>query len=267
MPPWSENVATMLTRYDEPTQTFRVQRWISSLPGGHFITPSLHLIEGPIANLEGTGPWVMMFGSGEYRNSKGYLAITPAATFATGDNTRYFSGFDITGPRWSEREIDAVPIIDENDVGDISVTWVEEARLWVAMYDSLEPRGILVRSARYPWGPWSEPQIVYEPSRELGYGIFIYDPSRKDNDKLHGPFNDPDNKQETSYGGFYAPYMIERFNRVKGTELTLSWLMSTWNPYVVVRMESKLQILPPEAPAPPAAVRTADIPAGYGIEP
>jgi len=187
MPPFSENVATMLTRYDEPTQSFRVQRWISSLPGGHFITPSLHLVEGPIAGLDGDGPWVMMFGSGDYRNSHGYLGVTPAATFATGENTRYFAGFGTQGPIWSTRELDASPIIGQDDVGDISVTYVKDLGLWVALYDSLNPRGILARYAAYPWGPWSEEQIVYEPSREIGYGVFIYDPTRKDNEKLAGP--------------------------------------------------------------------------------
>jgi hypothetical protein len=267
MPPWSENVATMLTRYDEPTQTFRVQRWISSLPGGRFITPSLHLIEGPVANLEGSGPWVMMFGSGDYRNSMGYLGITPAATFATGEGTRYFAGFGTQGPIWSAREADAMPIIDQKDVGDISVTYVKEISLWVALYDSLDPRGILMRYAAHPWGPWSEEEIIYEPSRETGYGVFIYDPTRKDNDKLHGPFNDPDNKQETSYGGFYAPYVIERFTRAGNGEVSLHWLMSTWNPYVVVRMESRFKVLAPEKAPEPQPVRTADLPAGYLIDP
>jgi hypothetical protein len=267
MPPFSENVATLLTRYDEPTQSFRVQRWISSLPGGHFITPSLHLVEGPIAGMEGEGPWVMMFGSGNYRNSHGYLGVTPAATFATGEGTRYFAGFGSQGPVWSAREADAQPIINQEDVGDISVTYVKEAGLWVALYDSLNPRGILARYAAYPWGPWSDEQIIYEPSRETGYGVFIYDPSRKDNDKLAGPLNDPGNKASETYGGFYAPYIIERFTRVANGQVTLSWLMSTWNPYVVVRMESKLNVYAPEPPPAPVAVRTADLPAAYNIEP
>jgi hypothetical protein len=137
----------------------------------------------------------------------------------------------------------------------------------VALYDSLNPRGILVRYAAYAWGPWSEEQIIYEPSRETGYGVFIYDPSRKDNDNLVGPFNDPENKASESYGGFYAPYVIERFTRVANGEITLHWLMSTWNPYVVVRMESKLSVLAPEPPPAPVAVRMADLPASYLIEP
>ena len=67
--------------------------------------------------------------------------------------------------------------------------------------------------------------------------------------------------------GFYAPYIIERFTRVANGQVTLSWLMSTWNPYVVVRMESKLNVYAPEPPPAPVAVRTADLPAGYNIEP
>ena len=46
--------------------------------------------------------------------------------------------------------------------------------------------------------------------------MFIYDPSRKDNDKLAGPINDPGSKESETYGGFYAPYIIERFTRQNG---------------------------------------------------
>ena len=43
-------------------------------------------------------------------------------------------------------------------------------------------------------------------------------------------------------GGAYAPYIIERFTRVRAQDLELHYLMSTWNPYVVVRMRSTFRI-------------------------
>ena len=44
------------------------------------------------------------------------------------------------------------------------------------------------------------------------------------------------------FGGFYAPYIIERLTRVEGEYLTLHYVLSTWNPYVVVRMRSTLRV-------------------------
>ena len=42
--------------------------------------------------------------------------------------------------------------------------------------------------------------------------------------------------------------------------------MSTWNPYVVVRMETKLNVLAPEKAPDPGGAH-GDLPAGYNIEP
>ena len=49
-------------------------------------------------------------------------------------------------------------------------------------------------------------------------------------------------------GGFYAPFVMNRFTQdvvpqPAGTkQTTIYWLVSTWNPYVVVVMQSTLQL-------------------------
>ena len=50
------------------------------------------------------------------------------------------------------------------------------------------------------------------------------------------------NNPVTTRGGVYAPFQIERFARVAGDTLTISYTMSTWNPYTVVRMRSQFGI-------------------------
>jgi len=40
--------------------------------------------------------------------------------------------------------------------------------------------------------------------------------------------------------GAYAPYVIERFTKLEGSELSLYYVLSTWNPYVVVLMKSRV---------------------------
>jgi hypothetical protein len=44
------------------------------------------------------------------------------------------------------------------------------------------------------------------------------------------------------HGGFYAPYVVERFTKVVGSELHLYYVLSTWNPYVVVLMKSRFRV-------------------------
>ncbi|MGC2765994.1 MAG: hypothetical protein WB607_10870 [Candidatus Acidiferrum sp.] len=44
------------------------------------------------------------------------------------------------------------------------------------------------------------------------------------------------------HGGAYAPYVVERWTKVQGSELSIYYVLSTWNPYVVVLMKSRLHI-------------------------
>ncbi|MDE3193468.1 MAG: hypothetical protein KGN00_07265 [Chloroflexota bacterium] len=46
----------------------------------------------------------------------------------------------------------------------------------------------------------------------------------------------------TMFGGDYGPYMLERFTTVDAATLDLQYLLSTWNPYTVVRMRTVLRI-------------------------
>lgn len=43
-------------------------------------------------------------------------------------------------------------------------------------------------------------------------------------------------------GGEYPPFLIERFTRVVGNALKIYYMMSTWNPYTVVKMRSTFTI-------------------------
>jgi hypothetical protein len=44
------------------------------------------------------------------------------------------------------------------------------------------------------------------------------------------------------HGGAYAPYVVERWTKVRGSELDLYYVLSTWNPYVVVLLKSRLRV-------------------------
>lgn len=240
LPDPSVNGYSVLTRFDEATRRFTLLRTIASRPnGGRFVTTSLYEY----------GSDVLVFGLGAYRGSNVYLSIVPASTFETGAGTRYFTGLVNGQPTWSTSEPAAVPVVvdDPPTIGNVSVTFSKDLGLWLMTYDgghSPSTAGVYFAYAAEPWGPWSTPQLVFNPRRDGAMGTFIHDPRIVPNppgDGLNGPtigFNDP----YTTNGAAYAPYMIERFTRVTGDKLSIYYTVSTWNPYTIVEMRSDFTI-------------------------
>ena len=235
---------SVLTKFTPPA-TFKPLRTISQLPAGRFIKMSMHAGPGPVAGLPAGGPFVIIWGTGAYRKSDAYLSIVPAANFETGKGTRYFAGLDTTGaPTWSENEPDARPIVENGTMGDLSVTWCNDLGLWLMTYDSRGPtRGIEFSYSRTPWGPWSGPQIVFNAVRDGAVGKFIHNPRAHPDDGLAGPVIGKGRANPASVrGGAYAPYVVERWTKVRGSKLDLYYVLSTWNPYVVVLMRSEFTV-------------------------
>ncbi|HSZ19470.1 MAG TPA: DUF4185 domain-containing protein [Candidatus Acidoferrum sp.] len=236
---------TVLTKFAAP-ETFQTVRMISELPQGRFIRMSMHVQPGPVVGLPAGGPFILTWGTGKYRESDAYLSIVPVGQFEAGKGIRYFAGLDASNaPAWSDNESDATPIVKDGTLGDLSVTWCKDLGLWLMAYDRrTQPNGIAFSYSRTPWGPWSEPQILFNPVRDNAYGRFIHAPLRKIDDGLEGPVLGQRNRVSAAEvrGGAFAPYVVERWTRVQGSELELYYVISTINPYVVVLMKSLLQI-------------------------
>jgi hypothetical protein len=179
---------SVLTRFTPPS-TFQPLRTISQLPEGRFIKMSMHIDPGSTAGLPSGGPFVFIWGTGVCRQSDAYLAIVPEANFETGQGTLYFAGLDPSGaPTWSNKESEAVPIVKNGTLGDLSVTWCKDLGCWLMTYDRRAPTtGIVFSYSSTPWGPWSEPQIIFNDARDGALGKFIHDPKIKPDDGLEGP--------------------------------------------------------------------------------
>ena len=230
----------MLLQFDEASHDFTSIRELSHLPGGHFIKMTLRQAPGTLAGLPTPEDYVLMFGCDQYRASTAYLAAIPSQTFTTGDGTRYFAGLTGNQPQWSEKESDRTPVVTHPTIGDLSVAFVQQLGLWIMLCDSRDPKGIILRYAAKPWGPWSDPVIVFEAMRDKG-GAFIHIPRPGTDDGLDGPITGGGDASQVA-GAAYAPYIIERFSQVQGKDLAIHYLTSTWNPYTVVRMRSTLSI-------------------------
>jgi hypothetical protein len=236
---------SVLTKFAAP-ETFQTIRTISELPTGRFIRMSMHAQPGTIAGLPPGGPFILTWGTGKYRESDAYLSIVPSGQFEAGKGIRYFAGLDgSNAPTWSDNESDATPIVKDGTLGDLSVTWCKELGLWLMTYDRrTQPNGIAFSYSRTPWGPWSEPEIVFNAVRDNAFGKFIHGPMRKIDDGLAGPVLGQRNRVNAAEirGGAFAPYVVERWTKVQGSELELYYVMSTVNPYVVVLMKSVMRI-------------------------
>jgi len=241
---WSTDRA-VLTKFTLP-DTFQPLRTMSQAPAGHFLTMSVHAETGPIDGLPAGGPFIYIWGTGTYRKSDAYLSIVPSANFESGQGTLYYAGSNAAGlPTWSQNESDAQAIVKNGTMGDISVTWSKDLRLWLMTFDSRPPApaGIEFSYSRTPWGPWSNPQIIFNIVRDGALGKFIHDPKANPNDGLAGPVIGAGTANpEAVMGGSYAPYVVERWTKVQGSQLDLYYTLSTWNPYVVMLMKSQIQI-------------------------
>jgi hypothetical protein len=139
------------------------------------------------------------------------------------------------------------------------VSWCPELKLWLMTFDSRPPAqaGILFSYSTTPWGPWSTAQVLFNARRDGALGTFIHDPGIRPDDGLAGPVIGKGQRHpEAVHGGAYAPYQVERWTaphlRPGGDgELDLYYVLSTWNPYVVVLMTSRLNVTAPADPATP----------------
>jgi len=244
-----ENASTdrsVLTKFTPPA-AFQPLRTISQLPAGHFIKMSLHVEPGSNPALPPGGPFVFIWGTGDHSQADAYLSLVPMAQFASGNGTRYFAAFGAAGaPSWSDKESEAKPVVEGGILDNVSVTWCKDCGgLWLMTYDSRPPLpGIAFRYSRRPWGPWSKPQILFNFVRDGALGKFIHNPKATTDDGLAGPVKGQLRGKDAAavMGAAYAPYVVERWTKVRNSELNLYYLLSTRNPYVVVLMKSRLQI-------------------------
>jgi len=239
----TNRVISMLSSNLDPKSPFQ----------GHFTICSLHEF----------GTNVLVYGAGEYRDSDVFLSMVPAATFATGEGTRYFAGLKNGLPIWSTEQSNCVPVVDDNPtngpawptntgtVGNMSVVYCPNLNMWLMTYDGGRSAnladhntGVYFTYASQPWGPWAKPQLIFNKLRDHGSGVFIHDPGLPYDDGLDGPIIGVGYDPTNTAGGDFAPLMIERFTKVTNATLFIYYAMSTWNPYTVVKMRSAFTIAP-----------------------
>jgi hypothetical protein len=199
----------------------------------------------------------------------------------------YYSGTDAKGvPKFSRNERyaaaadldsrrDGVQAAELYDVVDqVSVSWVEPLKKWVMLYGGgmitlptpIAQCGVLefftrgeckdvvigngairMRTADYPWGPWTPPQDVIvggdpaksPPENLYAPGGVLRHPDCVD--KSCAPHTNWDGVNPREYGFLYGVNIIEQWTRPAGNGVDIIWNASTWDPYRVILLRTRIE--------------------------
>jgi len=219
--------SSVLARFDDNTRKFT---YLYTFSTAKFLNVQVVAVNNSeIPGLpQSSGKGLLIWGSGEYRKSDPYLAYMPLASIDYKSAVSYFRGTDAGGnPQWSRNEADATPLFHDPIIGEFSVFWHAQFKRWIMLYS-----GVLMRSSANPWGSWSEKQTLFNALRE-GYTKFIHWPGR---DNLSDPL------RESTFGGPYGPYVVEKFTEGDSQRSTIYFTLSTWNPYTTVLMRVDIEL-------------------------
>jgi len=223
---------------DDPTNLTAIYDMSRLDQGGKFINIACAVTSGGIEGLGDTGPFLLAWGSGRYRDSDVFLGAVPLKDIRNRDAWRFFVG--PPGAPWAADQRAAAPLFLHRVVGELSVAWMEPLGLWLMLYNSPTPRGIVGRVAEQPWGPWSDPFTVFDPGWPgVGYGHFMHVANGDDG------LSDPGREHE--FGGEYGPYLIGRYTGSVDADgpgmrqARIYFVMSTWNPYNTVLMTAVIR--------------------------
>jgi hypothetical protein len=214
------------------------------------------------------GKGIPVFGVARYRASIPYLAIAPHDTFSDPRSWAFFGGLSGGAPVWLTRdqwesgrnavgrwkppagaEIFDAAFPGDRCIGEHSVTWNEPLKKWLLLYNCDPPDGFLAsgvgvqaRFAPEPWGPWSSPPITLLDEKNVPSCTLIMSKSG-----CPGLASVPPGRGGAGF--FYAPFVLDRFTQDatapgqgQPKRTTIYWVVSTWNPYYVVVMQSTLEL-------------------------
>ena len=186
--------------------------------------------------------WLYICGSGgDIARAAFVVAQVKPNQFHDRSQIRYLTGHDASGQAiWGEKGIQTQQSCSTMmSLGEFSITYLEPVKRYIILYNSLAPRGIIMRSATDPTGPWSEGVVIFEPRRDGGYGHFMHI-SSKSSEQTRDALSD--HGRDEVWGGEYGPYVMSRFTSGTPDGCRIFYTLSTWNPYQVVIMQSELKL-------------------------
>lgn len=223
------------------------------MPAGFVYATAIHnhAVKGVQAG-QRLGTYV--FGVPRYRASVPYLAYAPPGSLGDPTSWQFFAGRKVDGsPTWLPAEVwsrgsggpwkpPGSPELFDTDqcIGEFSVTWNKPLGVWLMLYNC--GSSIVARTAGDPWGPWSASTEILNPDKDGAPCRLLM--------TAQGCGNQQRYHDQTTFvpGGFYAPYVLERYTTALPTSgsgaprARIFWTLSTWDPYQVTIMRTDLEL-------------------------
>jgi len=240
---------TVLAASDDDGSTFHYLYDFSAGPDAKFINVAIARGDDGYLYFWGTQ------GGRLWRHSAPYFARKLAARMDQAGGMEYFAGLAPDGtPTFAAAEAEALPLFANDQgasaapqdcMGELGVDWNPFVARWIMLSNCVDRTptslpGIHLRFAVQPWGPWSDPQTIFNGMRDGGTCQFIHravTPTTPACDNLSAP------NRIALAGGAYAPYFISRFTTGDATcgSSTFYYTMATFNPYTQVLMQTTIQ--------------------------
>ncbi len=214
-------------------------------------------------------PMVPVFGVARYRASIPYLALAPRRSFSDVTSWWFYAGTGAQGPIWltyaqwqggqnngqwappagaelyKDTPNPGSPTGDERCVGEHSVTWNAPLGVYLMLY-TCGGLQVEARTAPYPWGPWSAPTIMLSAIQDTGLFCTLFWNLPTKSCPITVTTQQP---AALTFGYLYAPFVMTRFTKAvptfgKAKSARIYWLLSTWDPYQVTVMQTKLTLAP-----------------------
>lgn len=249
---------------------------VSDAYRGHFATVSFF---SQVDADSGEGK-VWVIGRDSFWGAPG-LTMTPYLMFhpvhqGRLDEPLFYAGMQDGRPTFSPNASDARPIYEESELLNHHTSFGFEPTLdggtWLLLYGGhAQPAlhdvlasyvhpvdnalfydrdaGVYLRTAKNPWGPWSEPLTIWNPftSGQGGYCEQMYFDDPQGNTGFTCPAGSEEHNASLNravglgMGGEYGAALVPGYNQSDDGSFTLRWLLSTWNPYRVVVFETKFE--------------------------
>jgi hypothetical protein len=207
--------------------------------GGHFIQVA------PVDH----GGFVYLFGTGDYRHSGVHLARVGAAALEPGGGEALFdpktsAWIDAAALSQGGREAVA-PVFETDGVGELSVQRIDAADLFVALYQrqlydgggNINDNRVILRVARSPEGPWSDALTIVDMADPAFQSAHCCGKTCPGDQILHCD-------RAGLYGAYLLPSAAATPAGGGAFDLTLPFLVSTWDPYNVVAFTAAVHVAP-----------------------
>jgi hypothetical protein len=221
------------------------------------------------------GDTIWLFASGPYRQSDVYLARVHQSQIADRNSWQYYRGTSNGNAMFGPNETSAQPVVASRCVGELSVRKHPQLG-YLMLYncggpEGAAPRGIHLRRADNPWGPWAPAINIFDPSADRGYGYFMhqkasvvgYDDGLAEpglHTNINGHNCPGDGWREECWGGEYGPYLVPQwFTTTPDGGFSIMYTLSSWVPYQVHLMRTVLAKRKDPRPQPPRP-RGQDLP-------